>query len=67
MNIDLELLKAEIRIAEQEIYEHESEEFIRGYDFYREMVDKYLKLRRKSWEADERNRILKEMGFNGGD
>ena len=42
MNIDLELLKAEIKIAEEEIYRTKSGEFIDGYDTCKELVDKYL-------------------------
>ena len=42
MDIDRELLKAEIKIAEEEIYRTKSQEFIDGYDTCKELVDKYL-------------------------
>ena len=47
MNIDLELLKAEIKIAEREILETKSQEFIDGYDTCKEMVDKFVTAYRK--------------------
>lgn len=67
MNADLELLKVEIKLAEEEIYHTKGEEFIDGYDTCKELVDKYLQARKSSWETIERNRVLRELGFNGGD
>ena len=56
MNPELELLKAEIKIAEEEIYRTKGEEFIDGYDTCKEMVDKYLR-ERGSDDKDRKNRI----------
>ena len=63
MNAELELLKAEIKLAEEEIYRTKSGEFIDGYDTCKELVDKYLQTQKAHWEEIERDRILKEMGL----
>ena len=67
MNPELELLKAEMKIIEDEKYKYESADYLRAWADLKELIWAYLQAQKASWETNERNRILKEMGFNGDD